>query len=73
MKKIVFDLKTTGFYLQKGDKLVEINAIELDENNRPTGQTFHTYINPKCEVSEEAVKIHGLTSNFLKNYPTFDE
>lgn len=73
MKKVVFDTETTGFDPYKGDKIVEIGALELDEDNCPTGQTFHTYINPECEVSEEAIKIHGLTNNFLKGYPTFSE
>ena len=73
MKKIVLDTETTGFYPLKGDKIVEIGALELDEDDCPTGQTFHTYINPECEVSEEAVKIHGLTNKFLKDYPTFGE
>lgn len=73
MRKIVLDIETTGFYPLKGDKIVEIVAIELDENDCSTGQTFHTYINPECEVSEEAIKIHGLTNNFLKGYPTFNE
>ena len=73
MKKIVLDTETTGFDPHKGDKIVEIGALELDEDNCPTGQTFHTYINPECEVSEEAIKIHGLTNNFLKDCPTFNE
>lgn len=73
MKKIVLDTETTGFDPHKGDKIVEIGALELDEDNCPTGQTFHTYINPKREVPEEAAKIHGLTYDFLKNYPTFSK
>ncbi|MBR1599946.1 MAG: DNA polymerase III subunit epsilon [Alphaproteobacteria bacterium] len=72
MHKVVFDTETTGFD-PKQNKLVEIGAVELDENNQPTGQIFHVYINPKQKVSEEAVQVHGLTSDFLADKPTFAE
>lgn len=73
MKKIVLDTETTGFDPYKGDRIVEIGALELDEDDCPTGQTFHAYINPEREVPEEVAKIHGLTYDFLKNYPTFSD
>lgn len=71
-REIVFDTETTGFDYDKGDRLVEIGAVEL-VNHMPTGVTFHRYINPEREVPEEVVKVHGLTYEFLKDYPTFDK
>ena len=70
MREIVFDTETTGFYPEKGDRLVEIGAVELIDHVQ-TGVTFHEYINPEREVPEDVVKIHGLTYEFLKDYPTF--
>ena len=72
MREIVFDTETTGFDVENGDRLVEIGAIEL-VNHVPTGRTFHQYINPEREVPEEAFKVHGLSYEFLKDYPTFDK
>ncbi len=72
LREIVFDTETTGFNYQSGDKLVEIGAIEL-VNHMPTGRTYHQYINPEREVPEDALKVHGLTYEFLKDYPTFDK
>ena len=71
-REIVFDTETTGFDYSKGDRLIEIGAVELI-NHIPTGKTFHQYINPEREVPEDAVKVHGLTYDFLKDYPTFDK
>ncbi len=71
-REIVFDTETTGFEYAKGDRLVEIGAVEL-VNHVPTGRTYHQYINPERDVPEEVVKIHGLTQDFLKDYPTFDQ
>lgn len=72
VREIVFDTETTGFNADKGDKLVEIGAVELI-NHKPTGRTYHQYINPERDVPEEVVKVHGLTEEFLKDFPTFKE
>ena len=71
-REIVFDTETTGFYYDKGDRLVEIGAVEL-VNHVPTGVTYHQYINPEREMPEDAFKIHGLSTEFLKDFPTFAE
>lgn len=70
LREIVFDTETTGLNPNEGDKLVEIGAIELI-NHIPTGRTYHQYINPMREMPEEAFKIHGLSTEFLSNYPKF--
>ena len=72
VREIVFDTETTGFDYVKGDRLIEIGAVELI-NHMPTGRTYHQYINPEREVPDDAVKVHGLTYEILKEYPTFDK
>lgn len=71
-REIVFDTETTGFYPLKGDRIIEIGALELI-NHVPTGRVYHQYINPEREVPEEAVKVHGLTTEYLKDFPVFSE
>ena len=70
IREIVFDTETTGFDPATGDKIVEIGAVELI-NHVPTGKTYHQYINPEREVPEEVVKVHGLTTEYLKDFPIF--
>lgn len=72
LREIVFDTETTGLNPKEGDRLVEIGAIELI-NHIPTGHTYHQYINPMRDVPEEAFKIHGLSNEFLNNYPKFSD
>ncbi len=74
MREVVLDTETTGLNYNKGDRIVEIGAIELI-NQIPTGNSFHTYLNPliEGEISNEAFKVHGLTSEFLSNKPLFSE
>lgn len=72
MREIVFDTETTGMDPADGDRLVEIGAIELI-NHIPTGKTYHQYINPERDVPAEAVAVHGLDNERLKDEPTFGE
>jgi DNA polymerase-3 subunit epsilon len=70
MREIVFDTETTGLDPLQGDRLVEIGCIEM-VNRFPTGKTFHWYFNPQRDMPEAAMKIHGLTGEFLKDKPLF--
>ena len=70
MREIVLDTETTGFDPKTGDRMVEIGAVELF-NHMPTGRTYHQYINPQRDMPEGAFAVHGLSEEFLKDYPVF--
>ena len=74
MREVVLDTETTGLHPDKGDRIIEIGAIELI-NHIPSGNTFHTYLNPLIEgdMSDESFKVHGLTIDFLSDKPLFSE
>ena len=70
MREIVLDTETTGLDPAKGDRIVEIAGVEV-LNYIPTGEHFHVYLDPEREVPEEAFRIHGLSTEFLKGKPLF--
>lgn len=70
-KKVIINTEVTGLRPKDGHKLVEIAAIEIDENDIQTGAVFHAYINPERRIPKEVTAIHGLDYKFLKNFPTF--
>lgn len=70
MREIVLDTETTGFDPEKGDRIVEIGAIEL-LNHMPTGRVYHQYINPERSMPREAFDVHGLGDEFLRDKPVF--
>ena len=72
MIEIVLDTETTGISVAKGHRIVEIGCIEL-ENQIPTNKTFHCYLNPQRKVSDEAIKIHGYTDEFLSDKKLFKD
>lgn len=69
-RQIVLDTETTGFDAAKGERLVEIAAIELLDG-AITGKTYQQYINPQRESNPGALRVHGLTTEFLADKPLF--
>ena len=72
MRQIILDTETTGLSWEKGNRVVEIGCIEY-QNRRPTGRTFHTYLNPEREMEPGAAEVTGLTLDFLADKPLFSE
>ncbi|MFL2887069.1 MAG: DNA polymerase III subunit epsilon [Candidatus Pelagibacter sp.] len=72
MKEIILDTETTGLSVKDGHRIVEIGCIELD-NLIPTNNIFHYYLNPERKVSEEALKVHGYSDEFLSDKTKFTE
>jgi DNA polymerase-3 subunit epsilon len=70
MREIVLDTETTGLDPGKGDRLVEIGAVEI-VNQIATGSVFHVLINPEREVPEEAFRVHGHSTASLAGKPVF--
>ncbi len=68
--QIIFDTETTGLNPRTGDRLVEIGCVEVFDF-LPTGRTFHVHVNPQRDVPPEVVRIHGLTTEFLRDKPVF--
>ena len=72
MSEIFLDIETTGLSFKDNHRIVEIACIETNELI-PTKKIFHKIINPERNVPEEAFKIHGFSTNFLKDKPKFKE
>jgi DNA polymerase-3 subunit epsilon len=70
MRQIFLDTETTGLYPDQGDRVIEIGCVELF-NRKLTGKTLHLYLNPDRDSHEEALRIHGITTEFLRDKPRF--
>lgn len=69
-RQIVLDTETTGLSADTGDRVIELGCVEL-LNRKLTGNDLHIYFNPERESHEEALKVHGLTTDFLRDKPKF--
>jgi len=72
MSEIFLDIETTGLSFKDNHRIVEIACIETNELI-PTKRIFHKIINPERNVPDEAFKIHGFSTDFLKDKPKFEE
>ena len=72
MNEIFLDTETTGLSVNDKHRIVEIACIETNDLI-PTKKIFHKTINPQRDVPDEAFKIHGFSTDFLKNKETFEE
>ena len=70
MREIILDTETTGLDPASGHRIVEIGGIEL-LHHVPTGARFHRYINPQRDMPPEAMAVHGLSIDFLRDKPVF--
>lgn len=69
-RQIVLDTETTGLSAEGGDRIIELGCVEL-LNRKLTGNNLHLYFNPGRDSHEDALKVHGITSEFLKDKPKF--
>ncbi|MEO2280877.1 DNA polymerase III subunit epsilon [Pseudoalteromonas pernae] len=71
-RQIVLDTETTGINPKEGHRIIEIGCVEL-VNRRLTGNNFHVYINPQRDIEDEAIDVHGITTEFLKDKPLYHQ
>jgi DNA polymerase III subunit epsilon len=70
MRQVILDTETTGLSAANGDRILEIGCVEL-VNRKLTQRTLHHYINPERDSHEDALRIHGITTEFLRDKPKF--
>ena len=70
MRQIVLDTETTGLSAESGDRIIEIGCVEL-VGRKLTGNNRHYYLNPERDSHEDALKVHGISNDFLKDKSRF--
>ena len=71
MRQIVLDTETTGLSAENGDRIIEIGCVEV-LGRKITGKHFHHYLNPQRDSHEDALKVHGISNEFLRDKPEFE-
>lgn len=71
-RQIVLDTETTGISAKAGHRIIEIGCLELVDRSL-SGRDFHVYLNPERAVDAGALKVHGLSDEFLQDKALFSE
>lgn len=70
-RQVILDTETTGLEVKEGHRIVEIGCLEIVDRRVVTEHRLHHYLNPERSSDPEAVKVHGLTDEFLSDKPKF--
>jgi DNA polymerase-3 subunit epsilon len=71
MNEVFLDTETTGLSVHDRHRIVEIACIETSDL-LSTKRIFHRIINPQRNVPEEAFRVHGFSTEFLKDKEIFE-
>lgn len=70
---VVFDLETTGFFINQGDEILSFGAVAVQGTDVLIDQTFHEIVNPNRVVPEHIEKLTGITNDVAqKSVPLID-
>ena len=69
-RQIFLDTETTGLSAEGGDRVIEIGCVEL-VRRKLTGNNKHFYLNPGRDSHPDALRVHGITNEFLRDKPVF--
>jgi DNA polymerase-3 subunit epsilon len=72
MRQIILDTETTGLSAENGDRIIELGCVEL-MHRKLTGNNLHFYFNPGRDSHPDALRVHGISNEFLQDKPKFHE
>lgn len=72
MRQIFVSTATTGFSMADGDRIIEIGCVEMIDCAL-TDNSLHFYLNPGRDNYEDALQLHGIPDEFLRDKPRFSE
>lgn len=69
----VFDTETTGFDPLKGDRIIEIAGIRIENGIIQEEKTFVALVNPERAIPWESKQVHHIGDEDVKDAPTIDQ
>lgn len=68
---VVVDLETTGMSPAKGDRIVEIGAVAIEDGR--LAETYATLVHPERSIPYFVQRIHGISDAMVASAPRFSE
>ena len=67
---VVFDLESTGLNITE-DRIIELSYVKVFPGGEEESRTYR--FNPEKVIPQQAIDVHGITNEDLKDEPTFKE
>jgi DNA polymerase III subunit epsilon len=69
----IFDTETTGLQPSQGDEIIQIGATRIVGGKLRRQEVFEQLVDPRRNLPEAGIAIHGITPPMLENQPTIDK
>ncbi len=73
LEVVVFDIETTGFYPDKGDKIISIGAVKMKGTAFSDEETFYSLIKNEDSIPPEIAALTNITDEQLRDSPEAHE
>jgi len=70
---VVMDVETTGFNYKKGDEIIAVGAVIIEDGEIKRDKTFNQLVFPNRHVSDEIHELTGIEREMLLGAPSFLE
>jgi len=68
---IIFDTETTGFSPAKGDRIISLGAVVLENGKINETDVFHRMVNPNRSIPREITELTGIDNEMVLNADSF--
>ena len=69
----VMDTETTGLNYKKGDQIIQIGAVKVNNNHILKDKTYDQLIDPEINIPTESTLIHGIKPQDILDKPKIRE
>ncbi|EIJ82194.1 hypothetical protein PB1_04640 [Bacillus methanolicus PB1] len=73
LEVVVFDIETTGFFPDKGDRIISIGAVKMTGSMIESEQTFYSLVKSNIPLSKEISLLTNITDEQLSMAPAASE
>ncbi|QSX09430.1 3'-5' exoribonuclease [Alkalibacter rhizosphaerae] len=69
---IALDVETTGFHVQRGDRIISLGAVKIKNGKILREDAFYTLVNPDKEIPQVVRELTGIDDDAVASAPDFE-
>lgn len=73
MQSVVFDIETTGFFPEKGDRIISIGAVKIEEGEVKEDQTFYSLVHYEGKIPPHIQELTNISDEQVMDAPVLSD